>query len=175
MTPMRIILGVTGAALGRQMNLTRRLDMATLAFDARVATLQRETGHLVVVKMRQLPARLVVARLAFGSIATFVAIVLRMTAVAFHGRLCHPRWLDMARCAACFTMGPAERKVSLPLVIKHDLLPHLAGMALNAFRAVLSFVNVILAMAIDTGRRRVAIDLVHTMARSTRCRSMRAK
>jgi len=127
--------------------------MASVALDPAVRVAQHETGIAIVIEMHRLPALLRVAIQAFAAKATLVDVVFSMTAITSRRQF----GLIQLRLVTCATldaaMGIAQREVRVALVIKSHVLPFRLDMTAFTFLAETPFVDIVRAVATDTGAR----------------------
>ena len=116
----------------------------------------------VVVEARRLPFFRGVAACAALSEASFVRVVLLVAAKAFARRIDEPL-VDVASGALELGVAVLQRKTRLR-VVKACLFPRAFAVAGLALRAELALVRVVLAMAADARRRRVAMLGLRAMA-----------
>lgn len=113
----------------------------------------------VVIKANLLPALVVMAGLALGSIATLVPLVLIILAVAADARFFGSRvfLVGMALLARDIGMLAADQTEVRLFMIKSGFLPILCIMAAAAIKAKFAFMHIVLTVACLTFGRSLAI------------------
>jgi hypothetical protein len=118
---MSVIGAMTAAAVARQRVLEPRSGVAGLAVDLGMARAQREIGSLVVIELRPIPARGIVAISAPGSAPTAMHVVHPVTVVARRRSPLEPL-VGVARPARRFGMSGDETEAG-GVVVEPGLRP----------------------------------------------------
>ncbi len=149
-----------------------RLLVARFALHGSVRAYQREFRHGVMIEARHLPVTTIVAFGTVRTIATLVAVILLMTAVA------GARWLfDAVACAvasstSCPRMLAQQGEARVLIMVERCRFPRSWRVAAGAIGSARSFVSVILGMTSDAGPRRRPYCIIHTVTSGTGHRTM---
>jgi hypothetical protein len=147
-----IVLLVAGDAACCQFVAKEIAGVAQVAFDPGVATAQRKS-RLVMIEPNRLPHRLIVAVLAFGTIASQVNV---LQAVAFDAAGGHVgvALTGVARRAIDRPMRAPQRKLGDVVIERLHMHPDIFTVALVAFLAKLALVRItrLVAVEAETGR-----------------------
>lgn len=143
---MAVIVAVTLGAFGRRV-LEARRGVARSAGDPDMLADQRKYRQSMVEADRDLPAAVVVALLALGSLLACVGVISAVTGYAGHRQPHLARGLGVALRTAQARVAATQGKAGLTRVIKAGLAPIGLGMAFLAIGTVAAAVAVIGAMA----------------------------
>jgi hypothetical protein len=149
-----IILLVAGHAARRHLVAKEIAGVAEVAFDSDVAAAQRKSRPVMIEPSRR-PLRLVVAVLAFGTIASQVNV---LQAVAFHaaGGNIAVALAGMARRAIDRPVRTLERKLGRVVIERLHVQPDVLAVALVAFLAQLPLVRITRLMTVEAEAGRFA-------------------
>lgn len=120
---MCIIISMAANTCRRRQFHMRRFFVTRFAQHWFVRTLQRETGHRVMVELGDLPVLAVVAFGAFGAVATFMLVVLLVTADAGHRRIFDRIIRAVAARAGGCHMCADQLEPGILIVIEIDRFP----------------------------------------------------
>lgn len=155
---------MAAGTLQRWLGLASGRDMALRAKQLCMRTLQRETRHHIVIEAGLLPAGAAVAAGAVHSVGAFMGVIDGVTAKAGGRRLGDLGRLFVTCRTGGLVMCPLQRETRHPVMIEAGLLPVPGRMAAGAIGAVLTLVDVILAVAGETIPRGFADAIVWPVA-----------
>jgi len=154
LTFVGVILLVAGRAACRQLVAKELARVAEVAFDPGMAAPQRKF-RFVMIELNRLPHRLIVAVLAFGTIATQVNILQAVTFDA-GGSNVGVTLAGVTGRAIDRPMRALQRKLGGVVIERLHVQPSVITMALVAFLSKLALVRIDRLVAIDTKSGRVA-------------------
>lgn len=170
--PMRIVVRVTGRALGSDLFLKKAARVARSARDVQMPTRQCEARLLFMVEDGLLPARLVMTILARRTETALVNVIDEVTRRTLFG--CRREALVcMTERARCIHMRSAQRELRLA-VIEARLSPCDLGVTIAAICPQLLPMRIVFPVAADAVRRRLSMQLRGGVTARAFERAMRA-
>jgi len=153
-----IVRPVASLAIGRQF-VGQRADVTVGALKLCVGAGQRETGLGKMVECER-PLPLIVTTLAVGAVAAEMHVVAAVTTDAIIGGLIQAHVGQVAVAARQIGMGAEQSEAGLAFVLEVGVRPVAFGVAVAAFVAAATAVNVVGPMTVDTFLRCRLVDLI---------------
>lgn len=171
---MHVIGAVTTDTVVRRLVLGLDCLVTGIARELLVFEQQRKFSLAIVFEPTLFPCLVRVAVTALFTEATTMYVVQPMTGRTGHGRI-FETGIRMTRITSDFGVFVVQRELGFVVIILGILAPADRLVAVAAFVAQVSLVRILLAMALDTCRRRVTVFLAGHVTGATACRRVRAQ